>query len=414
MLKVIIRKSLVFAIISVFVGTSFALNISNGENFDDVPDQYQTTKTGSIGGFEFRVAQSFKPTLNKLTRVELLAEKTGSPYGDLTISIRRYLNGDDYTSITMLAQDISPDGDWYEFDFSDISVIPEETYYILWTPDSDFWDSDNLIVWGCNWYGNLYTRGEMWNEYPQGYWYIENPEWDCCFKTYGYNYVNQPPNAPTIPDPEDGAIDVVVDPILSVYVSDPDGDSINVKFYDASDNSYIGGDHVSNNSRAYHDWKNLRPLTTYSWYAIADDGEYTVQSDTWEFTTGIENNNPPTVPIINGPASGKPGNKYYYTFISTDPNDHDVYYEVDWGDGTFDTSGPHQSNVLTHMDHTWDESGNYTIRARAKDVYGEYSDWGTFEVSIPRNRILANTLLLGFLEKFLLLERLLLNLRWVN
>ena len=230
--------------------------------------------------------------------------------------------------------------------------------------------------------------------------------------TFFLNNMNQPPDPPTEPEPEDEAVDMVVDLILSVLVSDPDFEIyIIVKFYDASDDSYIGSDVTyTNNTRVNCKWENLRPLTTYTWYTIAKDslGEST-QSDTWEFTTGIENNNPPTVPTINGPTSGRPNKKYYYTFISTDPDDHDVYYEIDWGDGRYDTIGPYTSNILKNKYHSWDEYGNFTIRARTKDVYGEYSDWGEYNIKIVKKvRIAFNLVLLRFLEQFPILQKILL------
>ncbi len=43
--------------------------------------------------------------------------------------------------------------------------------------------------------------------------------------------VNQPPNAPTDPVPMDGSIDIPLNPILSVNVSDPQNDDLNVSFY---------------------------------------------------------------------------------------------------------------------------------------------------------------------------------------
>jgi hypothetical protein len=218
--------------------------------------------------------------------------------------------------------------------------------------------------------------------------------------------VNQPPYPPTNPEPEDDAENIVVDPELSVVVFDPDFEMhIKVEFYDASDDSYIGKDYAySNNVRVYCDWKNLRPCTTYSWYAVAGDTKNTTKSDTWNFTTGIENNTPPSVPIINGPTIGRPHQKYHYTFISTDPDDHDVYYEIDWGDGKYDTIGPYLSNVIKNKDHTWDDFGNFTIRARTKDVYGVYSDWGEYIITMPRNKIIYNNIFQWFLERYPLLN----------
>ncbi|MCK5113067.1 MAG: hypothetical protein KAQ84_05935, partial [Thermoplasmatales archaeon] len=57
-------------------------------------------------------------------------------------------------------------------------------------------------------------------------------------------------------------------------------------FYNASDDSLIGTDiNVPNGSRAEVQWSNLQYNTAYNWYAVADDGEYNNQSDTWNFNT---------------------------------------------------------------------------------------------------------------------------------
>ena len=131
-------------------------------NYDEL-DQFQIVREGdaAIGGSEFRIAQSFKPTLNTLTRIELLAEKTGNPSGYLQISIKNQLNDYDLTSTVLSTNNISTNGNWYEFDFPDIHIPPEYTLYIVWIPSINLWDENNLILWGCNWHDNLYIRGEM-------------------------------------------------------------------------------------------------------------------------------------------------------------------------------------------------------------------------------------------------------------
>lgn len=97
---------------------------------------------------------------------------------------------------------------------------------------------------------------------------------------------NRPPAEPTNPSPSDGATGVDINPTLSVYVSDPDNDAMDVTFYDASDHSIIGTDtNVPSGGTASVVWSGLAYETTYSWYTIADDGEYTNTSVTWSFTT---------------------------------------------------------------------------------------------------------------------------------
>ncbi len=109
--------------------------------------------------------------------------------------------------------------------------------------------------------------------------------------------MNQPPNNPINPAPADGAEDVEIDPFLSVDVTDPDGDMMDVLFFDASDGSLIGTVlNVASGGTASVQWKDLSYNTTYSWYAIADDSVYETRSDTWSFTTEVDDT-PPTVSI---------------------------------------------------------------------------------------------------------------------
>ncbi len=285
-------KGFVIGLIILLLGTVSGPSLSINESFDDELDQYQIIRNpdnAGIGSLEFGVAQSFKPTLNRLTRIELFAQKNGTPSGYLKISIRSSLEGDDLEYRYLQAEDISKTGDWYEIDFDDdILVEPERTYYIVWMPYIFEGDDDNIVYWCCNWYDNFYLRGEMWNEYPVGNWNIENPEWDCCFKTYGINTENFPPEPPT----------------------------------------------------------------------------------------------------INGPKTGQPGRYYGYTFLTIDPNGDDVQYEIDWGDGeVYGWSYVCESDELFSKSHKWNYQGNFTIKARAKDIYEAVGEWSTYEVTMPRNKV---------------------------
>lgn len=85
--------------------------------------------------------------------------------------------------------------------------------------------------------------------------------------------------------------------------------------------------------------------------------------------------NPPEAPTISGPTSGIAGIEYEYTFVSEDPDDDDIYYYVDWGDGTYnDWIGPYPSGVEAILKHTFTEKGTYTITSKAKDAYGVKSE----------------------------------------
>jgi len=122
-------------------------------------------------------------------------------------------------------------------------------------------------------------------------------------------------------------------------------------------------------------------------------------SDNWANTVitdvPIIQNDEPSKPIIDGPTTGKPGIEYEYTFVSTDPNDDDLYYYIDWGDGnTKDWFGPFESGEIVTVSHTYEKKSvnpepmgkKYTIKAKAKDIFDSESDWGEFEVTMPRNK----------------------------
>lgn len=174
-------------------------SLENGDFLDQNQSDY-CDWGWAVWGIDFKLAQSFKPTYNTVTRVELLISLVGTP-GKLVISIRNDLSGPDLTSFTILKADISGFHEqWIEFDFPDIGVEPEKTFYIIWsTIDAD---STNYFVWG---YGdnNPYDRGDAYTYSPNNGWEknegtTNHPDIDFCFKTYGYHQENNPPDKPII------------------------------------------------------------------------------------------------------------------------------------------------------------------------------------------------------------------------
>lgn len=195
--------------------TTIATNI-NKNNYNelkiikptDVPDewlegadQYQTDKYlngtihyGMIVNPSFYVAQEFKPTKDNLTAVALYLFNVNAPANiDIIVSIRDALDGSDLTVTTVSADDknIKKGGTWVMFDFNDITVIPEETYYIV-CHASDGGDDGNCYCWIFN-VDNAYDRGIAWATDDTGEnWYnLEETPWgpefvelDLCFITY--------------------------------------------------------------------------------------------------------------------------------------------------------------------------------------------------------------------------------------
>ncbi len=115
-------------------------------------------------------------------------------------------------------------------------------------------------------------------------------------------------------------------------------------------------------------------------------------------------NSPPDNPIIDGATQGKPAIEYEYTFSATDPEGDDIIeYIINWGDNTGEEiiTGPYESEEEVTANHTWTTKGIYTIKVKAKDIYGAEGPWGELEVKMPRNKVLHNLLFLRLRERFL-------------
>jgi len=97
-------------------------------------------------------------------------------------------------------------------------------------------------------------------------------------------------------------------------------------------------------------------------------------------------NQPPGAPDITGPINGKAGEEQEYTIVSTDPDGDDIYYYINWSDGTNTIYiGPYESDEEVSISHTWEEKGTYIIKVKAWDYYQAESEWGTLEVSMPKD-----------------------------
>jgi hypothetical protein len=98
----------------------------------------------------------------------------------------------------------------------------------------------------------------------------------------------------------------------------------------------------------------------------------------------------PDVPEIDGPTEGKPDIEYDFTISTTDPENDDVYYYINWGDGLFEEwIGPYASGEEVIISHMWSEQDTYVIQAKAKDTAEHNSDWGTHEIKIPRTKLIS-------------------------
>jgi subtilisin family serine protease len=115
----------------------------------------------------------------------------------------------------------------------------------------------------------------------------------------------------------------------------------------------------------------------------------------------LQLDNIPSAPEIEGPTSGVVGVSYTYFLTSIDSDDDDIYYYIDWGDGTCqDWIGPYESGFKIYSCHNWTSRGKYTISAKAKDIYGAESELTTIKITIPRNKPVENFIFLYLKERY--------------
>jgi len=211
-----------------------------------------------------------------------------------------------------------------------------------------------------------------------------------------------------------------------VFENDIKGNTRGIELVDQSNNNkiYHNNFYSSQEDNGYDDFSNM-------W-----DDDYPSGGNYWDDYTGSDNdgdgigdtsyivpgdgNNedryplmnpfvpqqPPETPNITGPTSGIPYQEYTYSLTNTvDPEGDLIYAFWDWGDG--DTSGwvgPYDSGEEIFANHSWSSKGTYEIKAKLKDENNEESGWATLKVTIPRDKIKFNSILLSIIEQFPLLE----------
>jgi hypothetical protein len=257
---------------------------------------------------------------------------------------------------------------------------------------SYFLDMENSSQSFGNWQfgvGHAYSKDQM---APMINWDYSYGTWrgiiECCLlfadpaQMLKTPHPSQSPSQPTKP----------VGPTLGIWhqeytytstSSDPENDNIYFLFDwgDGSNSGWIGPYNSGDTGVGHHTWD---VLGTYAVRVKARDvwGAGSKWSDSLMVT--ITDNTPPDAPVITGPAEGTPGVSYLYNIVTTDPQGQEIRYWIDWGDNTSSGwLGPYVSGTEIHVNHAWSAEGDYTIRAKAKDIMDMEGEWGNFTVAMP-------------------------------
>jgi len=123
---------------------------------------------------------------------------------------------------------------------------------------------------------------------------------------------------------------------------------------------------------------------------IDNDGDGLIDEDPAPSSFAFWYDETPTKPgKPNGPVEGKPGEEYTYSSMSTDPENDDIFYWFDWGDGTnSEWIGPYNNGDDCDASHSWNEKGNYVIKVKSRDRCFAESNWTSLSVVMPKDKLI--------------------------
>jgi hypothetical protein len=274
----------------------------------------------------------------------------------------------------------------------DVSQKYEEYIELTVIPSGSGGGSDHRSFWDFGYHAIMYQEYNFNDYYHSPQDQIGNMDIDYCTRMSRLEIATLgelaegvgSPETPTKPDgPEKWFIDVEAS--YSSNTIDQQGDQIYYLFDwgDGNNSGWIGPYSSGQTGEASHVWTELG---NYEIKVMAKDN-YNFISNWSEplFLSIVENERPDKV-TINGPNWGFGGEEYEFTFVSTDPDEHDLYYRINWDDGD-DTGyiGPYASGETITLSHKWKEKGEYWIKVWAKDIIGDKSNQASHKINILTN-----------------------------
>ncbi len=193
--------------------------------------------------------------------------------------------------------------------------------------------------------------------------------------------LSNPPAPPVLSGPDFGVINEQY--TFFAVTTEPDGEDVSYYFDwgDGTNSGWLGPYPQGQYITAQKAWN---AAGTYTVRVKAKDINQVASDWSNPLLVTIVTDRPPNTPTIHGPTQGKPGITYLFTFTTSDPDGDLVYYYIDWGDDQVsEWVGPYASGATATVTHQWAKKGDYTIQAKAKDIYDVESDWGTLSVTMP-------------------------------
>ncbi|MFE3845951.1 PKD domain-containing protein, partial [Thermoplasmatota archaeon] len=148
---------------------------------------------------------------------------------------------------------------------------------------------------------------------------------------------------------------------------------------------------------------------------VTDDNDDTDTANVQITVNENEENTKPNKPSKpTGETEGKADTEYIYSTSATDPDNDQLLYLWDWGDGTNSGwLGPYNSGATITASNSWSNENTYEIKVMVKDPDGLQSDWSDpLSVTMPYNKFIPNFIIniLNMLkEKFPFMEKIISN-----
>lgn len=190
--------------------------------------------------------------------------------------------------------------------------------------------------------------------------------------------INSPPKSPLKPF---GPAIVYTWASYSYFTStsDPDQDSLRYTFEWGDGNHSVTAFYKSeSNASSSFIWSNTG---SYQLRVKATDSHGS--SSDWSEPLDIvvmANTRPDAPRNIFGTSSGYKGLTLNYFTLAEDPDNDNVTYTFDWGDGTNSTTDSKHSGSVENAAHIWTKSGKYYLKTCAIDSKGASSPWSAFKI----------------------------------
>jgi plastocyanin len=197
---------------------------------------------------------------------------------------------------------------------------------------------------------------------------------------------NHPPNAPSTPTGPNTRT-VGQSGTYNTSSTDPDGDTVQCRF-----------DFDANGAHAYTAYSPLVPggQTISMSHIWNTSGTYVVKAqakDSFGYTSNWSigltvvvstTNHAPDTPTVSGPSQVKKGVAAEITATTTDPDGDMIQYYFDFGDGQNSGWTPMvNSGTAAHVNHSWANTGSYTVKVKARDMALMESGYGTLPITVP-------------------------------